>query len=211
VAAGIRRLILRPARVTAAAGAARTLRGRARNVALPRSGAGRHRSAIHQRKPPSSLALSRSSQPRLPVPLLSSSAVGHRRDRAQYRRHCLELHDHAARVAQVEAARPRTGSVAAPALCNVAGGPQARGLTREAEGGRGKRGKGERTECVRDRTVLLPGRDCLPSVTAAASVRAPCRSSALPLRGHGFRLSTRRTAPYRRTNWLRTFHGRSTV
>jgi hypothetical protein len=42
----------------------------------------------------------------------------------------------------------------------------------------------------------------MPSnVTAAALVRAPCRSSALLLHGHGCRLSMLRPAPYRRMSW----------
>ncbi len=177
-------------------------------MALPGSGAGRHRPAIHEREPPSSLALSGSSQPRLPVSLLSSSPLGHCSHRAEHWRHRLELHDHAARMAPAEAARPLTGGVAATSVRSLDGGPEARGMT--SLNRRGKKANSVNEMCSRPDPVVARPR--MPSnVTVAALVRAPCRSSALLLHGHGCRLSMLRPAPYRRMSWQRTFHAHSTA
>ena len=102
----LRRLLLRLEPLTAAAGAARPLRRRKRDVALPRSGTRRHRPAVGQGQPAAALAVPGIPQPRLPVPLLPASALGHRGHCPEHRRHGAEPHDDAAGVAASEAARP---------------------------------------------------------------------------------------------------------
>ena len=52
--------------------------------------------AVHSMEP---LAVPRLSQPRLPVPLLQASALGHRNDRPEHRRHCDEHHQRTAGLA----------------------------------------------------------------------------------------------------------------
>ena len=109
LAARLRRLLLRFARQPLTAGAAGPLRRRLQHLDLPRSRARRHRPALGLDHPAATMAVPGSAQPRLSVPLLQASAVGHRGHRAEHWRHGVERHHAPAGMASVETTGPRDG------------------------------------------------------------------------------------------------------